>query len=202
MQCQSLNQTRNTRSNGWHSNPHDRPFLFLQEESRLWRAALMMSRWNLLFTQHHFWARRQVRFNLTPHHPKGSLPSDLLVLCGAPGVSWPSAVWEELEGDHRHDSQKSWQIFRGPRQRRVIPTWRIQVPLLHVTVLLPLCSLTFYLVRLYMLKTRPPLTTHLCRYNYTQAPWSYCNTSKNTWGPGEVLLIYEREIQSRAPIPI
>lgn len=55
----------------------------------------------------------QMRFNVTPHHSKGSLPSDLMVFCIAFVVCWPAAAWEELEGNHKHDSLKLQMLIWG-----------------------------------------------------------------------------------------
>lgn len=71
-------------------------FLFLQEEPRLWRAVLVICKLNVLFTQHHFWAEVQMRLSVTPHHAKGRLPSDSVVLCVAPGVYLSCLGWREI----------------------------------------------------------------------------------------------------------
>lgn len=86
--------------------------LFLQEEPRLWRAALVICKLNVLLTQHHFWAEVQMRLSVTPHHPKGSLPPDSVVLCVAPGVSQLPG----LAGDHKHD-RKIWSGYLGHLNR-------------------------------------------------------------------------------------
>lgn len=111
-------------------------FLFLQEEPRLWRAVLVICKLNVLFTQHHFWAEVQMRLSVTPHHAKGSLPSDSVVLCVAPGVYLSCLGWQRSQ-----TWQEKWKwIFGAPQQRRAIPIWMICVPLFYPTVLPAPCS--------------------------------------------------------------
>ena len=88
-----------------------------------------------------------------------------------------------------------------PEQRRVIPTSKTCTATVSPHCATSLLLQHFIWLASNFLKKPPSLTTHLCRHpNYNQAPQCYCNSKKTVWGPGEVLLIYELDSQSRAPI--
>lgn len=150
-QWQSLNQTEALAP--IYGTGSLTTFLFLQEEPRLWRAALVICKLNVLFTQHHFWAGSadEVQCNSPSSQRKPSLWLSGAV-CGTWGIS---AAWT---GRRPQTWQEKWKwIFGAPQQRRAISTWVICVPLFYPTVL-P-APPAFYLIT--FLKMRPSLITHL-----------------------------------------
>lgn len=165
----------NTRSNGEHSNAHDLPFLFLQEESRLWRAALVIPKPNLLFTQHHFWARSadEVQCN-----PRSSQRNPSLWFNGAVYGTWSILARRCLKRVGRKSQTRQAKIqvniWGGLTEKGYS-----YISDLGTTVL-PCCAPTSLLLRHFIwlysnfLKKRPSLTPHLCRHpNYNQAPQSH-----------------------------
>lgn len=169
-------------------------FLFLQEEPRLRRAVLVISKLNVLFTQHHFWARSADEAQC---NPLSSQRKPSLWFSGAVCVTWGiSAAWI---GRRSQTWQEKWKwIFEAPQQRRAIPTWMICVPLFYTTVLLAPCSSSIspgYTVHFWRRDLLLP-HTYGRNFNYNQALQSYCNANKNISSLGEVLLFYELDIQS------
>lgn len=138
----------------------------------------------------------QMRFSVIPPPPKGSLPSDSVVLCVAPGVS----QLPELAGDHKHDRKnESGYLEHLNREGQFLHEWSVY----HCFTLL--CSLLLqHFTSLHFWRWDLLLShTYGRHFNYNHAPQSYCNANnishfKSRWGA----VVYEPDIQFRAPISI
>lgn len=131
-------------------------FLFLQEEARLWRAALVICKLNVVFTQHHFWARSvaEAQCNTPSSQRKSSL-----WLSGAVCGTWVSQL-PELVGDHKNDKKnKSGYLGHLNREGQFLHAWSVYHGFTLLFSLLLQHFTSFYLIT--FLKMRPSLTTHL-----------------------------------------